>query len=519
MELIKKNIYMNKLKGKTVTQITLDDDFNVPDSKMDMEQIILDRGELRLDESRPMNDKVSLSGRLKFDVLYSTPASGSLESMSGEIPFDELVNMEELEERDRLQTQWEMEDLTVEMIHSRKLSVKAIITFTLTAEQLYEEETAVEARDIGEFDSLNKELDVTQIAMQKHDTYRLKEEIELPGSKPNINQLLWNHVELRGMECRPLDGKLSLRGELLFFTIYNGEEEHIPIQWLEKSIAFSGVLELPDCVEEMIPAIDVRLAHREVTAIPDFDGENRVISLEAVLDLDIRLYEEVRIEILNDVYSPVKELIHTVGTAFFESLLMKNTSKYKLVDKLKIKGGDKILQICHSNGSVKIDDIRVVEDGIAIEGALCVSLLYISSDDREPMRSLRGAIPFSYTVEAKGVEESCVFQLKPGLEQLNALMLGGDEVEIKAVITFDALVLKKVAEEVITDVREEELDMDKLERMPGIVGYIVQPGDSLWKIAKRFYTTINSLKATNGLTADEVKPGDRLLVIKQVEQL
>ena len=120
MELIKKNIYMNKLKGKTVTQITLDDDFNVPDSKMDMEQIILDRGELQLDESRPMNDKVSLSGKLKFDVLYSTPASGSLESMSGEIPFDELVNMEEREERDRLQTQWEMEDLTVEMIHSRK---------------------------------------------------------------------------------------------------------------------------------------------------------------------------------------------------------------------------------------------------------------------------------------------------------------------------------------------------------------------------------------------------------------
>ena len=109
-------------------------------------------------------------------------------------------------------------------------------------------------------------------------------------------------------------------------------------------------------------------------------------------------------------------------------------------------------------------------------------------------------------IRDRGVEESCVFQLKPGLEQLNALMLGGDEVEIKAVITFDALVLKKVAEEVITDVREEELDMDKLERMPGIVGYIVQPGDSLWKIAKRFYTTINSLKATNGLTADEVKP-------------
>ena len=41
-------------------------------------------------------------------------------------------------------------------------------------------------------------------------------------------------------------------------------------------------------------------------------------------------------------------------------------------------------------------------------------------------------------------------------------------------------------EEIISEIREEELDMEKLQNMPGIVCYLVQPGDTLWDIAKRF---------------------------------
>ncbi len=45
MDLTKKYIHMNREKGKAVTQITLDDDFNVPDMKPDLIRIILDKGE------------------------------------------------------------------------------------------------------------------------------------------------------------------------------------------------------------------------------------------------------------------------------------------------------------------------------------------------------------------------------------------------------------------------------------------------------------------------------------------
>ena len=49
MELVKKEIHMNQMKGKIVTQMTLDEDFNVPDTKPDVSRIILSQGDVVLE--------------------------------------------------------------------------------------------------------------------------------------------------------------------------------------------------------------------------------------------------------------------------------------------------------------------------------------------------------------------------------------------------------------------------------------------------------------------------------------
>ena len=45
MELLKKHIHMNRRRGNVTSQMTLDDDFNVPDSMDDVEELILENGE------------------------------------------------------------------------------------------------------------------------------------------------------------------------------------------------------------------------------------------------------------------------------------------------------------------------------------------------------------------------------------------------------------------------------------------------------------------------------------------
>ena len=57
MELMKKNIHMNRQKGNAVSQITLDDDFIVPDTMDDVSQVLLDNGEIQIESSRTQGIK------------------------------------------------------------------------------------------------------------------------------------------------------------------------------------------------------------------------------------------------------------------------------------------------------------------------------------------------------------------------------------------------------------------------------------------------------------------------------
>ena len=95
-------------------------------------------------------------------------------------------------------------------------------------------------------------------------------------------------------------------------------------------------------------------------------------------------------------------------------------------------------------------------------------------------------------------------------------LAGSEAVEVKAVLAFDTFMRKPVFMQVITGVEPEPLSMEEMEKRPGIVGYIVQPDDDIWKIAKKFHTTIDTVVKTNELPENVVKPGQRLILVKEI---
>ena len=64
MELIKKNIHMDRIKCQSAAQVTLEEDINVPDNKPDVGGIILHKAVIQIEEVKPTEDHVSVRGRL-----------------------------------------------------------------------------------------------------------------------------------------------------------------------------------------------------------------------------------------------------------------------------------------------------------------------------------------------------------------------------------------------------------------------------------------------------------------------
>ena len=114
------------------------------------------------------------------------------------------------------------------------------------------------------------------------------------------------------------------------------------------------------------------------------------------------------------------------------------------------------------------------------------------------------------------MDDDCTYSMKGELEQITATMVDSEEAEVRVMIDFNLLVHKPLLCGNIREIREEPLDYDDLQRLPGIVGYIVGNDDGLWDIAKKYYTTVENIRTTNNLTGEHVKAGEKLLVIKSV---
>lgn len=514
MELLKRNIHMDRVRVQAVTQFTLEDDVNIPENKPDVATLNLEKGELVIDEIRPATDSVTVRGRLTFVVLYHTAEEGSsLVALEGKLPFEERINMQGVVPADAVTVDGEVEDISINMINSRKLNIQSLVTLNARVEELYDEEAPIAIHGDEKVEYRRMPLELAQIAICKNDIFRLKEEVALPSNYPNIFQILWNNISLGDVEFKVMEEKITISGDVHLFLLYEGEGEDHPCRCFETTLPFSGVLECHGCREGMLPDIRYHLGQQELTVRPDFDGEERNVGLELVLDIAIRIYEEEKLEIISDIYGVSKEVSTVTHKADLRRLLSRVTGKTKVTDHVHVTG-NAVLQLLHSEGSVTLEQQNTVENGIQLQGSVQVKIMYITGEDESPYGSTQAQLPYQYTLEVPDIAPEDMGKVHAEVEQLQVTMLDGEEMDVKAVLSFSTVVFKSLPVELIGQVNVSELDTGKMSSLPGMVVYMVKDGDNLWNIGKRYYVPVDSLRELNALESDEVKAGQKLLIVK-----
>lgn len=76
------------------------------------------------------------------------------------------------------------------------------------------------------------------------------------------------------------------------------------------------------------------------------------------------------------------------------------------------------------------------------------------------------------------------------------------------------LIYSNKQEEILTELRVSPINAAVLEKLPGFAIYYAKPGDSLWQIGKKYYVSVQRIKEMNNLVSDEIKAGDKLLIVK-----
>ena len=211
------------------------------------------------------------------------------------------------------------------LIHSRKMNLKAMVELQICREVLREEETTTGIEEEEEIFQKKRTAKVLELHTGKKDTYRIKEEITLPGTKENIGTILWTDIVNRKLDSKLIDDQLVVKGELLVFAYYLSEEQKE--DWIEQTVPYEGTVECSGAEAQMYHHLYANMEDTLVDIRMDEDGEMRVLGVEATLDLKITIYQEEELEILEDAYSLKEKCNLEKKEAAYETLLLQKSFK------------------------------------------------------------------------------------------------------------------------------------------------------------------------------------------------
>ncbi|MBQ9989561.1 MAG: DUF3794 domain-containing protein [Lachnospiraceae bacterium] len=516
MELVKANLHMERSKCRINSQLTLEEDKTISDRNPDAEAILLEHTEMITEEIRPGKDVVLVRGKLAYELLIRSDEERGMYRLQGEIPFEEKIRAEGVDSPDQAEVSIQLEDFRTGLINSRKISIRALVCFNVSARQLYDEEIPIGLSDSQGLEVKREMVEQSVLAVEGKDILRIREELELPANLPAVQEVLWKSLELGKWELHPLEDSIGIQGEVHLFFLYEGEGEGRPVKQFSSTIPFSGNVECAGSRSGMLADIQPVVGSRNLAVKEDYDGEARMLELEMVLDLPIRLLENREWEMITDIYATSKEVLPEYLLGYRRIIRDKQQGRIKLSRIFSAAAlPAKILQVCHVEGCLLPQETEMSEAGLSIEGVAAVSILCLTENEEKPYEVIRGEIPYSHLAESSVLTERSFWKVIPILENLKGTLLDGETIEIKAVVSLEILLGENWEQPTLNRVQTGPLSPEKINGLPGIVVYFADQEESLWDVGKRYMVSTDSIRSLNQLTSDSLQKGQKILLVKE----
>ena len=204
--------------------------------------------------------------------------------------------------------------------------------------------------------------------------------------------------------------------------------------------------------------------------------EEHSIYIEAEIEVFCTVYQNQEVNLIEDLYSPSR------GLSF--------TQKQMKVMQTK--------QITKSTCNIR--------DRILYEGELSLSFIYETNANKVDTKVLK--VPFNFNMDFTGVNSNSTVETNIEISMQNFVVTSDNSVDVKVDLDFTVALAKNAEINIIDDIIEDE--NRKISTYSMII-YFVKPGDTLWKIAKKFGSTVEEIARVNGI--EEV---DKLNVAQQL---
>lgn len=510
----KEKIQTGDVVCQKYSQTTVECDVIVPDVKPDILKILEVSGYISVSEKSVRSGKVCVQGTVNMTVLYAPDGDvmSRVKSLSASQEFNHAIDVGNADADSALTLEVEPESFNYSLINSRKVSLRCVTGISAKLTRIDEFEIADGTEEADGVCTDSKKIRLCNTAVNCETGFVLREQLELPSGKPTIGEILKTTVFPQSTEFSFTDGRAVVKGQVRVCTLYTSVDDG-SVQFTEHTIPFSETLEVGGAEEDMEGEIEYSVSDIYCEVRDDSDGEPRILGAEISLNALIRGLRICELDVICDAYSLDGETEICSEQRNVEQLIDNTTAG--LTHKATVSIPEtypEITQICDVSASASVDRITCENGEITVFGHVTSTVLYISNDERIPLGSFTDNSEFSHTFAVPGASSDTICDAKVYVEHVSYNLGSGSSIDMRVVLGLSVRSYKTESISPITDITVIQPENEI--RRPCITIYFVQSGDTLWKIAKRYKTTVDALMECNDLTSDHLSIGQQIKICR-----
>lgn len=328
---------------------------------------------------------------------------------------------------------------------------------------------------------------------QNYKQARIEEKFSL---EQPADRLAFTEVRIAEAGYNLDEGKVQAEGTLAFRFDYYHEGVRYSA---EEQRPFAQTVELAGTSRGMVVDFLPRILEVDCRISGDY------LEFNVLIDTFVRVAESVELEVVSDI-----EGVPVNKESFYASRFVGDgASKFNLSRRIEL--ATPVERVEAAAFWFTGLDCEVLEDKVAVAGTMETEILYTPSES-EP-ETLRGyqeekiEEDFRHFVHVPGVRPGMNVYVYPRLDQVN-YEINGTELKQTGII---AIFARAVKYELCEVVLAEEVEIPE---EASLIIYIVQPGDTALKIARRYGVDPEALKEVNQIeNPDLLMPGEKLLLL------
>lgn len=507
LEIEGEDICINRVLERKNENILVESDVIIPDIKPDIISSIYISGNICLYRKEIIDGKVKIEGSIDTYIIYlSDTKDGEIRSLNTKIDFNKVIELSNNSNDIDLNLDLNLKTLDCSVINGRKINIKAYIEVSIKTNTKENVQILKDVKNINNLQKLNKDMTINSLIGKGEAKTIAKDTITIDNTS-NLAEILNAEIKVINKDFKVSYNKILAKAEVKTKIMYITEDN--TINTVEKLIPVMGFVDIQDISEENF--CDVKYSTRNIIIKPN-DVEEHSIYVEIELEISSYVYENKKIALIQDLYSPEQNIEFTQRKVSAMSELTKSVNMCTVNKRIEVPeiAGNKIYNVAleHCITNTNIENERII-----YEGEITANIIYLSSSlSRIDTKVVK--IPFNYELDATGITNIANIETEITIREDNFIVLSDGEIEAQITLQLDTKKYRNIEINVIDNIETNELRNDIAY---SIVIYFVKKGDTLWNIAKQFKSTVEDIVKINDIEDEnKISPGEQILIPRYV---